>query len=165
MRLLKTLFKYFNEQFRYPIIVFIDKKDIQSYLAMKNELKDYTVFFQTVLFQLPSYKCKDKIPITYDGFSLGYRHMCRFHSKGVYEQPILTGLDYAWRLDDDSEILRPIGYDVFEFMRGQNLSYGFVIQDADEWNVVQYLWETTCRFDTLSLVIYSYAQAAGIHRL
>jgi alpha 1,2-mannosyltransferase len=59
-------------------------------------------------------------------YSIGYRHMCRFHAKTVYDQPIMQGLEYAWRLDHDSFFTRPIDYDVFKFMRDRGLVYGFV---------------------------------------
>jgi len=36
--------------------------------------------------------------------TIGYRHMCRFQAKSLYEQPTLAGLQYVWRLDDDSYI-------------------------------------------------------------
>jgi len=146
-KLLQDFHTYFNKQFRYPVILFLDK-DNNSSLALKAELKNYTVFYQTLSFELPSNKWKDTIPIVFYGASLGYRHMCRFHSKGIYKQPILTGLDYAWRLDDDSHILRAIPYDVFEFMRERHLSYGYIQQTSDAAGVVNYLWETTCRFET-----------------
>jgi len=123
------------------------EKDPENSPALIRALKNYTVFFQTVSLELPVHKSKDKIPTIAMGASLGYRHMCTFQSKGAYEQPILTGLDYAWRLDDDSQILKPIQYDLFEFMRGRKISYGYVIQTVD--SVVSYLWEASCRFVTL----------------
>jgi len=47
--------------------------------------------------------------------------MCHFHAKNLYEdykQPVLVGLgpQYLWRLDDDSYIFKPIGYDVFRLV-------------------------------------------------
>jgi len=51
--------------------------------------------------------------------------MCRFHAKLIYEQPILVGLKYLWRLDDDSYIIRPIRYDVFRLMRDRRIQYGY----------------------------------------
>ena len=52
--------------------------------------------------------------------------MCRFQAKSVYEQPILRGIELAWRLDHDSFITRQINYDIFAFMRDKQLIYGFV---------------------------------------
>ena len=52
--------------------------------------------------------------------------MCWFHAKGVYEQSIFAELEYAWRLDDDSRLLRHIDYDLFAYMRSNRLIYGYV---------------------------------------
>jgi len=68
--------------------------------------------------------------------------MCRFHAKLVYEQAITVGLEYAWRLDDDSFFTRPINYDVFAHMKQHHLTYGFVktYRELPMWT--QGLWET-----------------------
>jgi alpha 1,2-mannosyltransferase len=72
--------------------------------------------------------------------------MCRFHAKLVYEQPITVGLDYAWRLDDDSYITRPINYDIFEYMQKHDLVYGFVkvYRELPMW--VTGLWGTVKKY-------------------
>ena len=66
--------------------------------------------------------------------------MCRFHAKSIYDQPILVGLQYVWRLDDDSYVTRPIGYDVFRLMRDRRIKYGFVRVVDDYGPCVVGLW-------------------------
>ena len=84
--------------------------------------------------------------------------MCRFQAKGVYEQPIMAGLEYAWRLDDDSRLLRPIDYDLFAYMRSNRFVYGVASTDGD-W-CVEGLWPAVDRYltgrsDTLTPTFYS----------
>jgi len=72
--------------------------------------------------------------------------MCRFHAKTVYEQPILSGVEFAWRLDDDSFITRVISYDVFELMQRQQFVYGFVkvFREIPDWT--QGLWDAARQY-------------------
>jgi hypothetical protein len=58
----------------------------------------------------------------------------------VYEQPILFGLDYVWRLDDDSYLLDDVPYDVFRFMRERQLIYGYNHISWDEFRCIHGLW-------------------------
>ena len=69
--------------------------------------------------------------------------MCRFHAKQVYDQEILVGLKYVWRLDDDSLLLTTINYDLFAFMDRHRLQYGYIYlwKLPDEVNWTKYLWE------------------------
>jgi len=68
--------------------------------------------------------------------------MCRFHAKTVYDQPIMRvcGVEFAWRLDDDSFITRNISYDVFELMQHKQLVYGFVKVYGEEPKWTKGLW-------------------------
>ena len=43
----------------------------------------------------------------------GYKHMCRFQSILIYQQPIIAELEYKFRLDDDSLVTSLIEYDIF----------------------------------------------------
>jgi hypothetical protein len=58
----------------------------------------------------------------------------------VYEQPILFGLDYVWRLDDDSTLLGDVPYDVFRFMKERHLIYGYNWITSDSHSCIQTLW-------------------------
>ena len=66
--------------------------------------------------------------------------MCRFQAKTVYEQPILARLQYVWRLDDDSYITSPVGYDVFRLMRDRRIQYGYVTVVSDYGPCIVGLW-------------------------
>jgi hypothetical protein len=69
--------------------------------------------------------------------------MCHFHAIGVYHQPILCGLEYAWRLDDDSVLQGNVQYDVFRFMKEQELIYGYRLIVSDYDFCVVGLWPAT----------------------
>lgn len=51
------------------------------------------------------------------GFSIGYRHMCRFFSGEIYKHPALEEYDYYMRLDRDSLFLSEVDFDCFALMR------------------------------------------------
>ena len=85
-------------------------------------------------------------PIAYwhKGFTMGYRHMCRFFIGWLYEQPIMNNYEYYLRLDTDSFILTPTNYDIFNWMKVNNVEYSF-IRDAIQYDnpkVIINLWKT-----------------------
>ena len=92
---------------------------------------------------MPSFINRSAIPEKRCGKGTGYRHMCRSQAKGVYEDAIMESVEYAWRLDDDSLLLRPINYDVFEFMRRRRHVYGYQ-NVQDDW-CTEHLWPTVDR--------------------
>ena len=103
------------------------------------------IFIQEITFEIPEF-FPEREKINCPG-SLGYRHMSRFHANTVYLHPIMQGLEYAWRLDDDSLLLGPaINYDVFTFMKEHDLIYGYRYIDTDWPTCVQDLWETVHKY-------------------
>lgn len=66
-------------------------------------------------------------------FGLGYRHMIRFYSLLVYEGVAAMGYDWYMRLDDDSFLLSPIQYNLFEHLRAKGCRYGYRV---DTWDHV-----------------------------
>ncbi|KAJ1440605.1 nucleotide-diphospho-sugar transferase, partial [Ochromonadaceae sp. CCMP2298] len=80
---------------------------------------------------------------------LGYRHMCRFHSSQVHTYLSKLGYteyEYVMRLDDDSLITAPVGYDLFRYMRENGKKYAFTNMVEDDPVCVQNLWESSERF-------------------
>lgn len=67
----------------------------------------------------------------YPLFSEGYRHMMRWFAIGLwdffgnYNQETGCEYRYLFRLDEDSYLHSPIGYDIFDFMRSNSFVYGF----------------------------------------
>jgi len=113
-------------------VVFYDESEGAVNLSIVSDLSNDTknktstvTIYRRVKFEIPAFVNASGIEL--NGFSIGYRHMCRFHAKGVYRNPILTDVDYALRLDHDSEFLSPIRYDIFEHMRRNDFVYGYVL--------------------------------------
>jgi len=142
---LTLLYCNFLQAFDYPVIVFheTDSRDL-LHRKVRKQHANIRLFFQEVQFDTPAHVnealARYKI-IGCTRFPVSYRHMCRFHAKGVYQQPILVGLDYTWRLDDDSQLLTSIKYDVFAFMKNHRLQYGYKIIYPDSRECTLCLWE------------------------
>lgn len=76
------------------------------------------------------------------GFSMGYRHMCRFYAGEFMKLPIIQKYKYIWRLDTDSYILDKINYNVFDRMAENNAIYGYINIQNDHIGAIKNLWET-----------------------
>jgi len=107
-----------------------------------------SLFFQNVSISTPPHIRLEDVPLKENCSStpIGYRMMCKFHSITVYDQPIMSGLDYAWKLDDDSKFRKKIPYDVFLKMRDNNCVYGYKKILNDNPGCVLGLWEATCKY-------------------
>ena len=55
----------------------------------------------------------------------GYRHMCHFFANDIFSRPELAGYDFYMRMDDDSFILSPLKFNVFELMRDKGYKYAY----------------------------------------
>ena len=137
---LQLLDRNFNNRFNYPVILFHEHNmPTDLYKKLKNSTKSRLVF-QSVNFTIPYFLERPVPKILYDK-PIGYRHMCRFQAMGIYEQPIMKNLDYAWRLDDDSFIQSEIPYDIFRYMSDNDLMYGYIQINYESRRRSQHLWQ------------------------
>ena len=159
-RSIGALHRYFNHRFRYPIVVFVepgldniaDRQRIADMVPADSKSLPPSIYIQVVRFRIPDYVNASLVP-RMAGFgsrkrTIAYRHMCRFHAGGVYDQPIVRspGLEYSWRLDDDSLIRRPIDFDLFQVMRDGGYQYGYRKINSG-WSPVDYaLWDAVDRY-------------------
>ena len=144
-RTLESIDNHFNIIYRYPIIIF-HEKDLVPLIPKIRTFSKSVLYFQEISFEIPGFLTKpveDNIKCL---SSIGYRHMCRFHSKSIYEQPIMKGIEYYWRLDDDSIILRDVKYDVFKYMRAHSLQYGYSWLHVDAISCTEGLWDAAQEF-------------------
>ena len=58
-------------------------------------------------------------------FSVGYRHMIRFFTIGLWALVREWGFSYVMRLDEESFVWSPIEYNLFRFMHSREMEYGF----------------------------------------
>jgi len=147
---LMSLHRYFLHAFDYPVIVFhetVSRGVLHG--TFRKQHANIRLFFQEIRFKTPAHLNGSLrgFNIGCARFPIGYRHMCRFHAKIIYEQEILVGLEYGWRLDDDSLILRNIGYDVFAFMKSNQLQYGYIVTMGPD-TCSRYLWEAAKLYKT-----------------
>ena len=151
------------------IILFHEKSFDSTYKEKVKNVINGNILFQELEFKIPffSKEINDSIPEFYPhpthakggphgethlkqhgfyhpGFSMGYRHMCRFFSGWLYDQPIIKNYEYYLRLDTDSFILSQVPYDIFEWMKQNQCEYGFIQQAVQQDNpkVVEGLWKT-----------------------
>ena len=145
---LQKLHTFFTKNFSYPIIIFHESDWNMSLTGKVRANTKDKIFFQEVHFEIPHF-LRRPVP-QFVGhiyhYSIDYRHMCRFHAKTVYEQPIIQGFDYLFRLDDDSFIQSPINYDIFLKMKQNKLIYGYHDIKPDDKIYVKGLWEATDHF-------------------
>ena len=110
------------------------RRTIRSFTSPDDDSQS-RLFIQVVHFRIPDF-VTGRVPARAgNGKPIGYRHMCRFQAKTVYEQPTIgwkpedgnrAGIEYVWRLDDDSFLFRTLEYDPIEFMRQRGLQYGYI---------------------------------------
>ena len=144
-KMLQSLDEYFNDKFKYPIIIF-HEASLSAKIPIIRKFTNSTLFFQLVNFSILTFlkePVKEDIPCL---SRISYRHMCRFNAKSVYEEASVRMLDYYWRLDDDSRLISPVNYDVFVFMKKRELQYGYIWQFYDSNSCVIGLWEATGRY-------------------
>ena len=139
---LTSLYDSFLYRFNYPVVVFHEANARELIRWKFRSHVNIQLFFQEVEFDIPSHVNASAVKFDIRCLShIGYRHMCRFHAKNVYEQAILAGLDYVWRLDDDSLLPAIINYDLFVFMQLHHFQYGYVKIHFDSYECTKGLWE------------------------
>jgi hypothetical protein len=142
---LEALETHFNNHFHYPVIIFHEHDFTTDHQEQIRSASTSDLYFQGVYFTIPDFIQKP-VPETFCGKKVGYRHMCRFQAKTLYEQPIVKHLDFIWRLDDDSFILSDINYDIFEFMSDHDIIYGYTIVTGDAPRCVTGLWNNAALY-------------------
>ena len=138
------------------VLVFVEPsfEEYKSKVRTNIELK-----YETIEFQVPNYpqEILDQIPEFFPhpthgngpvewghpGFSMGYRHMCRFFSGELYAYSVLKNYDYYLRLDTDSYIHTPLNYDIFEWAKDNECYYGYISPavQKDNLKVIEGLWD------------------------
>lgn len=123
---------------------------------LQKVLKTLPIYFHQITLALPNYSDVDKssIPEYFphpdfpqaQGFSMGYRHMCRFFAGDIFSNQVLKKYKYIWRLDTDSFIVEPIKYNVFDKLKNNNCIYGYINIQHDHPGVIKNLWELSKQY-------------------
>jgi hypothetical protein len=130
------------------LIPFIDNVDLvvfceKSFEKFKSRVEtQLDIKYQLIEFNLPDYP-NGPVAWGHPGFSMGYRHMCRFFSGEMYKFDVIKNYDYYLRLDTDSFIHTPLNYDIFEWAKENECYYGFIAPAVQQDNekVVEGLWD------------------------
>ena len=145
---INLLIKNYLSEFPCDVICFYEKNFDENEL---NLIRSTGVILKEIEFSIPKYDqdTLNQIPEYFPhpnfpnclGFSIGYRHMCRFFTGGVFNQDVLSKYKYVWRLDTDSFIVEKIKYDIFSRMSQGDYNYGYINIQNDHDGVVKNLWE------------------------
>lgn len=148
----------FNKKFQYPYVFLNDKEFtkefIESTKAMTNAETKYGLI-PVEMWSYPSWinqtealyarKKMEEDKVIYGG-SESYRHMCRFNSGFFFRHPLIEQYDYYWRLEPGVEFMCDIDYDVFKFIKKNNITYGFTIALMEVKETIPTLWDTVKEF-------------------
>jgi len=151
---LVSVYNYFQKNFSYPVIIFHERDfDLSLQTLLRSKIVHMDVFFQQVTFKFPRHINVSEVVFNIDCAShISYRHMCQFQAKEIYKHPIIEGLEFVWRLDDDSELISAIEFDVFAFMRDSGLKYGYVKIHQDALECTYGLWQAAERYIRLKRI-------------
>jgi|SRR3989344_770047 len=142
---LSLLHKNFNSTFGYPVVIFHENFS-EEIIEEIRSIAGSELQFEKVAFQIPDFLKKETIPERYYGFSIGYRHMCRFFSSDFFYHPALKEYEWYLRLDTDSFLIDTVGYDMFAFMAEHEYWYGYNYMLKDRPEVVVGFWDLTDKY-------------------
>ena len=90
-------------------------------------------------------------------FSEGYRRMIHFFAIDIwsffkhYQEAMGCEYEYIMRFDEDSFLRSPIKYDIFDYMKSNDLNYGFRLcaYELKSTNRIQTLWKKTKMYNPI----------------
>lgn len=149
---LKLLYENVHRMYmtKYPVLIFHDDLTESDRQALQSAVPFMPLTFILIEFRLPShlqsFDIPDRTKCSAHSSTIGYRHMIMFHATWIHDyllNPVngYSDIEYIWRLDDDSQISSPIGYDIFQFMATHEFLYGFVNTLADDPLCVEGMWD------------------------
>ena len=138
----------------YPVVILhddIDRATISNLMVALHRNLGFipNLKFERLEFKIPEWVSEDptKYTVPLEQAWMGYRHMCRYHSGGIYRDERLLKYDWYWRLDSDSYIYSPINYDPFEHMASNGKEYAYIsIEDGEVPSVVEGRWDEKSLF-------------------
>lgn len=147
-RCLNSLHNFYLKKYPTDVVIFHEKGFSENNKnIIKKLLPNINVIFKQIQFSVP-YIIKNDVNFTpkwCDGYwdsnkCISYGGMCTFFAFDIFYYLNEMEYDYYARLDDDSYFLSPINYNIFEFMKDNNLTYGYLIKMLEAPHVVQGLF-------------------------
>eukprot|EP00656_Telonema_subtile_P013802 TRINITY_DN17016_c0_g1_i2.p1 TRINITY_DN17016_c0_g1~~TRINITY_DN17016_c0_g1_i2.p1 ORF type:complete len:1094 (+),score=263.27 TRINITY_DN17016_c0_g1_i2:74-3355(+) len=147
MMMLQQLHTNFNNEYKYPIVLFHDTPlSPEQRSAITRDGQWSWIKFEAIELslsalepELPAEEVPERTPCA--PTRLFYRHMCRFHAIEASRRMSELGFEWHWRMDDDSRLGAPVGYDVFELMATNKMLYSYLDVVQEEHKCVANLWE------------------------
>lgn len=154
---LQSLYDNFYAEYpHYHVLIFHDDLSERDQSRMQKSVPAMPLKFVRIHLRLPVHLSEESVPalVTHcspNSSTIGYRHMIMFHATGIHSYLLdkangFSDAEYVLRLDDDSLLTAPVGYDLFKLMRENNFSYGFVNTVQDDPGCVLGLWNHTRDF-------------------
>lgn len=149
---------HWNRKYRYPWVFFNDEPFSDEFKAATQNLTSTKIYYEVVPkdhWSLPDWIDEGRFMNSLEylgaigvgkGWMISYRHMCRWNSGFFYRHPRLKDFDWYWRVEPDVHFFCDIDYDVFRFMRDNNMKYGFNMNILDDARSFPSLWSRTRSF-------------------
>lgn len=157
-RTIQTVEDRHNNRYHYDWVFLNDVPFTDEFIRVTSALASGTTKYGLIPkehWSVPDWIDKDKLTsalaemterkIIYGG-STTYRHMCRFNSGFFWQHPLLDEYDWYWRVDTDITLFCDIPYDIFKFMRVNDVQYGWAITLTEYGDTIPTLWSTVREF-------------------
>ncbi|OMJ11797.1 Alpha-1,2 mannosyltransferase KTR1 [Smittium culicis] len=145
----------FNHKFNYPYIFLNDVPFTDEFKKGVQDLTKSEVTFGTLdseswgyppwIDQAKAQDVLDKADYI-NGKSKSYKFMCRFQSGYIYKHPLLSELDFYWRIEPDVKYYCDLDYDPFKYMKDNGYKYGWNMAPNEYMKTIPTLWNTTKNF-------------------
>lgn len=158
MQSMRQLEYRWNSKYLYPWIFFNDEPFTEEFKAGTRNLTAAKCYYEVVPkehWSLPDWIDESRFMNSLEylgtigvgkGWMVSYHHMCRWNSGFFYKHPFLRNFDWYWRVEPDVHYFCDIDYDVFRFMRDNNMKYGFNMNILDDARSFPSLWTRTRAF-------------------
>ena len=142
---INRLESHFNHKHHYPYVLFNNEPFLANFRRSVRAATQSRVQFGLIpasQWSVPKWvrQVALKRRLKSIGFSLNYRHMCRFYSGFFFRHKLTSQYDYFMRIDDDSDFPCPIEHDPFETLISNNKTYGFALGASEGNFTIPTLW-------------------------
>lgn len=149
----------FNKRYQYPYIFANDKEFTADFIQRVNEkISSSAEFIQLEPHEwdIPNWIDQNKLNASLSllersgivhGGSRTYRQMCRFFSGFLHRNKHMSKYDYYWRVEPQHiKFFCKMFYDPFEYMKKNNIEYGFNMNVYEFMETIPSLWNTTLAY-------------------
>ncbi len=147
-RCLDSLYNFYLKKHPTDVVIF-HENGFSEYNKnfIKNRLPNINLLFKEIQFSVPNIikndpNFKPKWTENYwdPNKCLSYGGMCTFFAFDIFKHLDDMGYEYYARLDDDSFLLNFVEYNIFDYMKDNQLTYGYLIKMLEAPHVVQGLF-------------------------